>query len=109
MYHVVCPTKLYSYTSLLRAYRGEVVRSVRFDSDGFVAVAEILLRAIQSGYRVTEVPTVLHVRSTGASKMKVSRTILTHLGLASRILASRLFSSGVQPRKPAESSRSAKG
>ncbi len=93
LYRVICPGKLYSYTSLMRAYRKPVVERISFESDGFVAVTEILLRALNQGYKVVEVPTVLRRRATGVSKMNVARNILAHLGLASRVLVWRLLPS----------------
>jgi dolichol-phosphate mannosyltransferase len=97
VYRVICPGKLYSYTSLMRAYQRDVVEHISFASDGFVAVTEILLRALNEGYKVVEVPMVLRRRATGVSKMNVARNILAHLVLASRVLVWRL----VPPRASA--------
>jgi len=87
LYRWASPLKLYTYTSIFRAYRAEVIRNVSFASDGFVSAAEILLAAGRQGYRVTEVPMVLRARSIGRSKMKVLRTIVSHLRTLSRFAA----------------------
>jgi len=79
LYRWASPLKLYTYTSIFRAYRAEVIRNVSFTSDGFVSAAEILLAAGRQGYTVAEVPMVLRARSIGHSKMKVLRTILSHM------------------------------
>jgi dolichol-phosphate mannosyltransferase len=79
LYRMLSPLKLYTYTSIFRAYREEVVRRVPFKSDGFVSAAEILLAAGRRGYTVAEVPMVLRARNLGRSKMKVARTTLLHL------------------------------
>lgn len=84
LYRWASPLKLYTYTSIFRAYRAEVIRNVPFSADGFVSAAEILLAAGRQGYSVTEVPMVLRARSIGRSKMKILRTIVSHL----RMLAS---------------------
>lgn len=81
LYRLVCPCKLHTYTSMMRAYRRPVIESVSFTSDGFAAVTEILLDASFRGYRIAEVPLVLHSRKTGVSKMKIARTIRMHLRL----------------------------
>jgi dolichol-phosphate mannosyltransferase len=104
IYRVICRGKLYSYTSLMRAYRRDVVERISFASDGFVAVTEILLRALNEGYRVVEVPMVLRRRATGVSKMNVARNILAHLVLASRVLVWRFLplgppASGLRPKQ----------
>jgi dolichol-phosphate mannosyltransferase len=89
MYRWVSASKLYTYTSMMRAYRRPVLEGVRFDSEGFAGVTEILLRACHQGYRIVEVPMVLRSRVTGVSKMKVMRSIRMHLGLMLRALAWR--------------------
>ncbi len=83
LYRLFSPLKLYTYTSIFRAYRGEVVRNVNFRGNGFVSASEILIAAGRLGYTVTEVPMVLRARTVGRSKMKVLRTILSHLEMLS--------------------------
>jgi dolichol-phosphate mannosyltransferase len=95
LYRIVCSSKLYTYTSMMRAYRRAVIDSVPFYSDGFAGVTEVLLRASQQGYRVVEVPMVLHSRVAGVSKMKVMRSITMHLRLMLQALTWRLV--GVAP------------
>lgn len=86
LYRMVCPVKLYTYTSIFRAYRADVVRNVRFESSGFVSAPEILIAAARRGYTITEVPMVLHGRAIGRSKMKIARTVGTHLSMLSGFL-----------------------
>jgi dolichol-phosphate mannosyltransferase len=87
LYRWLSPLKLYTYTSIFRVYKSEVVRTVPFKSNGFVSAAEILIAAGRQGYKVTEVPMVLRARAIGRSKMKVMRTVVTHLKmLASFVL-----------------------
>ena len=89
VYRRICPGKLYTYTSMMRAYRRRVVENISFEADGFVAVTEILLRALARGYAAVEVPMVLRSRTTGASKLKVARTLFTHLRLMARAVSWR--------------------
>ena len=58
---------VYTFTCLFRAYRSHVLRLVSFRSDGFAAVAEIMLRAILVGHAVREVPMRLESRRFGES------------------------------------------
>jgi dolichol-phosphate mannosyltransferase len=83
-YRVVTRAHLYTFTALFRAYRREVVNHVTFESDGFPAVTELLIRAIAHGYKVTEVPMPLVQRERGQSKMSLTKAIRGHL----RLLAS---------------------
>ncbi len=96
--------KLYTYTSVFRAYRAEVVKQVKFGGNGFVAASEILIQAAKCGFTVTEVPMVLYARRVGQSKMKLAKTIRTHL----RLLLTGKTGDGnpvvVEPRKKAVAS-----
>ena len=81
LYRIVSPLKLHTYTSMFRAYRGSVARSVQFPSDGFVSTVEILLDAASRGARISEAPLVLSRRTKGRSKLRLGRTIRAHLRL----------------------------
>jgi dolichol-phosphate mannosyltransferase len=90
LYRCVCTCKLYTYTSMMRAYRRHVIQNVSFESNGFSGITEILLRAACQGYRVVEVPMVLRSRVTGVSKMKVAHSMRMHLQLMARAVVWRL-------------------
>jgi dolichol-phosphate mannosyltransferase len=89
LYRTITPLKLYTYTSIFRAYRGDAVRGLAVENDGFVAAVEILLRVDRLGYRIAEAPMTLSRRSTGQSKMRIGKTIGAHLGLMKQCLFSR--------------------
>lgn len=90
LYRVALGSNLYTYTSLFRLYRRDVVRSVSFESDGFVAMAEIIVEALLRGYRVVELPTRLSVREYGESKAAISRLIRAHLRLLANLARRRV-------------------
>lgn len=96
IYRVISPVPLYTYTSIFRAYRWAVIENVKFESDGFVSAAEILIHAAERGYQVIEVPMVLRARQLGTTKMKIVRTIGRHLAMMSTILIQRFRVSRVQ-------------
>lgn len=75
---------------LFRAYRRKVIEHMSFESDGFLAGTELLVKGMLLGYRVAEYPTVLHSRVSGMSKAKLARTILAHLNFQARVLLHRL-------------------
>jgi dolichol-phosphate mannosyltransferase len=74
-----------TFTCAFRAYRGDLVRSLRWEADGFLAAAEILSLCLLRGARVAEVPSSLRPRFAGRSKMRVVRTAVGHLRLAARL------------------------
>jgi dolichol-phosphate mannosyltransferase len=81
LYKLLIGQDVYTFTCLFRAYRAESVRRIRFRSNGFAAVAEIMLRAILGGQRVAEVPMRLESRRFGESKLKVGDAIMAHVRL----------------------------
>lgn len=90
LYGLVLGAKLYTYTGLMRLYRAEVVRAVRVESNDFLAVAELLVRALMAGYRVAEHPMTLTVRRYGTSKAVILRIIRDHLGFLWWLLRHRV-------------------
>lgn len=74
-----------TFTCAFRAYRGDLIRGLRWRADGFLAAAEILSRAVLEGARVAEIPSSLRPRFAGVSKMRVWRTAWAHVGLVSRL------------------------
>jgi dolichol-phosphate mannosyltransferase len=89
-YRVLVDWRIHTWTAMYRAYRREVVQQVTTESSGYVVMAELLAKAIVAGYRVTEFPTVLHVRKHGQSKARIGRIIVQHLRLQARLAAWRL-------------------
>jgi dolichol-phosphate mannosyltransferase len=90
IYRLLVDWSVRTYTCLFRAYRRKVIEHVSFESDGFLAGTELLVKGMLMGYRVAEYPAVLHSRAFGTSKTKLVRTILAHLGFQARILLYRL-------------------
>ena len=83
LYKLFIKQDVYTFTCLFRAYRRDVLESIRFRSDGFAAVAEIMLRGLLAGYHVRELPMRLEARRFGKSKLKVGDAILAHATLLS--------------------------
>lgn len=89
IYRILVDRRIHTYTALFRAYR-RCVADIRFEADGFLAVAELLVRARLAGHRLAEHPTVLHLRTRGVSKARLGRVTLTHLHFMVRLLFHRL-------------------
>ena len=81
LYKLLIGQDVYTFTCLFRAYETESVRRIRFRSSGFAAVAEIMLRAMLTGFIVREVPMRLESRRFGESKLKVGDAIMAHVRL----------------------------
>jgi len=101
LYRVLVRWDIYCWTALFRAYRRPVVDSVAFESNDFLAGTELLVKAIRAGYKVTEFPTTLHVRTFGQSSIKIARVTKAHLKFQARLLWSSLTGRPVDIPKPA--------
>ncbi len=81
---------IHTWTSCFRAYRRSAVADIELERGGFLGVAELLVRVLRRGGRVVEHPATLERRLLGASKMKLMRTILGHLGLLWQVHRGRI-------------------
>jgi dolichol-phosphate mannosyltransferase len=90
LYRLLINPRVRTYTCLFRAYRREVLDHVAWESDDFLGVTELLVRAMLLGYRATEAPATLRPRAHGMSKARLVRTAFTHLRFLSRIALHRL-------------------
>lgn len=81
VYRTILGNEVHSFTPMHRAYRREVINKVRFESNGFSAVAEILVRAMFLRFRVRELPMPVNRRQFGESKINIFQSIQSHLSL----------------------------
>jgi dolichol-phosphate mannosyltransferase len=91
MYRLLVKWNIYCWTSLFRAYRQPVIKSVSIQSNDFLMLTEVLVNSIRAGYKVVEYPTTLHVRTFGQSSMKIARVTKAHLLFQWEILKARLM------------------
>lgn len=84
------PLQINTYTCGFRIYRRDVIQNLGFESDGFVAMAEILIKLVKKGYIVIEFPAILTVRKYGSSSVRILALIKDHLILLTRIILKRL-------------------
>jgi GT2 family glycosyltransferase len=73
------PGRIHTSTSVCRAYRGEVLRSLDLTSNGKEIHLEILREATMLGYSILEIPATLRSRKKGHSKFRPRATIVSHL------------------------------
>ena len=70
---------LSTVTSVLRAYRREVLESMDLESNGTNINLEILSKAIATRYKIKEVPALLEGRELGSSKLKFRSKTISHV------------------------------
>ena len=80
-YRVATRRRIATFTCMVRAQRRDLLLSTWPERAGFLGVTEQMLRALEAGSRVIEVPATLRARRTGRSKLKVLGAIRAHLGL----------------------------
>jgi glycosyltransferase involved in cell wall biosynthesis len=90
IYRVLLGRPVTSASSIFRLYRSSALTNLTLTSRSFDINAEILLKILQKGGHVREVPATLGRRRAGVSKIRFGREIKNHLFLFARILAWRL-------------------
>jgi len=90
LYSRLLNERFFTYTSCCRVYRKSAIEALDLVHDGFLGIAELLIRLKQKGGRVVEYPTTLESRLFGESKMKIARTIRGHLRLLWEVRSGRL-------------------
>ena len=78
------------YTCGFRAYRRETLDVVMPRSDDFLATAEMIVRALWADFAVVEMPSCVHDRDFGQSKMNKLKTTVRHLRFLSSIFLWRI-------------------
>ncbi|MFC1587182.1 glycosyltransferase family 2 protein [Planctomycetota bacterium] len=68
-----------TFSAGFRAYQADIIKTIPFRADGFLAATEILVQMLLERWTVCEIPCQLSERKWGASKMKVIPTILAHI------------------------------
>jgi dolichol-phosphate mannosyltransferase len=97
LYRIVLPQKLYTYTSMFRAYRREVLEEIPITYPGFLGLVEVIAEAMLCGYKVVELPTELSNRVYGRSKLRVIKVIWSHLNYIQKLIYRRLYSGKSSP------------
>jgi polysaccharide deacetylase family protein (PEP-CTERM system associated) len=90
LYSALLRQRLHTYTSCCRVYKRSAVAGLTIQNGGFLGVAEILIQTKLRGGVVAELPATLESRLFGESKMKVVRTICSHLGLLWQLARGKL-------------------
>lgn len=90
LYRRTLRADLHTWTSCFRVWRRDKLAEIELEHNGFLGVAEMLVRLLRRGGTVREFPTMLESRLLGASKMKTLKTIFGHLGLLWQVLRKRI-------------------
>jgi dolichol-phosphate mannosyltransferase len=91
VYGILLNSGIYTHGAMVRVYRKEVIETVRFKADDFLSVSEIMVESCLRRYKVKELPCSLKVREYGTSKMKLAKTIGSHLNLIGRIMLYHIY------------------
>ena len=86
LYNLVSKAKFFTYTSMFRIYKAKAVKEVQFKSEGFLAMAEILINSHKGGQKIIEYPAMLTGRKFGTSNAKTLVLIKQHICFIMRIL-----------------------
>jgi len=83
--------RIHTFSAGFRAYRSVSLKDIKFTAGDFLVNTEIMVEAIRKNMKVIEIPMLLKGRAHGASKMKIFKTIKSHLRYIFSILFKRQF------------------
>jgi dolichol-phosphate mannosyltransferase len=95
--HVCMGVRINDLTSGFRVYRGAALRQIKFESDGFAFLPEILIQATERQLTIIEEPIQFVCRTSGESKMYIGPTLSSYFHLFLRHLQTGFIRRG--PRK----------
>lgn len=78
-----------SYTQIFKLYDAEKLKTLRFETEGFALDAELLIKFLKRGWKVTEIPVTMRARAAGSSKLAAGRETASCLKLLFRTDYSR--------------------
>jgi hypothetical protein len=96
-YSILLKDRIHTYTSCCRVYRKSAVTGLEIRHGGFLGVAELLIQTKLRGGRIVEYPTTLESRLFGESKMKIVKTIWSHVGLLWSLAVAKRRKGGASP------------
>jgi polysaccharide deacetylase family protein (PEP-CTERM system associated) len=94
MYSQLLGQRIHTFTSCCRVYRKTALEGLNLEYRGFLGVAEMLIRLQLRGGRIRECPAILESRLFGESKMKIYRTIISHLKFIARLMGEKVTGKG---------------
>lgn len=86
IYRFLLNSGIYTHGAMARVYKKEVIKNIQFKADDFLSVTELLVKARLKNYTIKELPATFRLRQHGTSKMKLLKTIKSHLFLVGRII-----------------------
>ena len=89
LYSMVSKAKFFTYTSMFRIYKSKAIKEIQFKSEGFLAMAEILIKSHKGGQKIIEYPATLTGRKFGTSNVKILMLIKQHICFIISILLGR--------------------
>ncbi|OGR67276.1 MAG: hypothetical protein A2081_01385 [Elusimicrobia bacterium GWC2_61_19] len=76
--------RLTSYTQIFKIYRADKLKTLRFETEGFALDAELLAKALDAGWKVSEIPVTMTARRGDSSKLSPRKEIANYLKLIFR-------------------------
>lgn len=86
IYSILLGKKLYTYSAMVRVYKKGALKKISFQSNDFMAVAEILIDAVKKGLKIVEYPDILRRRQFGVSKARLKKEMKNHMKNIYRII-----------------------
>jgi len=81
---------VHDITNAFRGFRKKVIKEIRLNSSGFAISPEFAIKAQLSGFKLSEVPTIYHIRIAGIASFKLWYMAIAYLGVFSQLYLAKL-------------------
>jgi dolichol-phosphate mannosyltransferase len=85
LYRLMVSSRVYTWTSLFVAYQRHVVERIPLNSNSALVGTELLVKAIDAGFKVSELPLNLQQRASGRSRSSALKLTLAHVGYLAQL------------------------
>jgi dolichol-phosphate mannosyltransferase len=79
IYQLLVRRDLFTYTSIFKLYRNDLIKNIKIENKGFVAVTELFVKGLKKSRKTVEFPCQLSIRTTGESKINILNSLINHV------------------------------
>lgn len=79
IYRKITSKNIYTFTSIFKLYRLNIISDIKLENKGFVSVSELFIKSLNKEAAAKEFPCTLTIRNFGESKIRIIQSIKNHL------------------------------
>ena len=90
IYQILTRSQVRAFTGIFKLYKLSELKKIKIESNGYLAITEVLIKLLNKKLKVIEYPVTVGVRKFNDSKMKFLHTTRDHLWLMGKIIKGQI-------------------